>query len=255
MNKKDIPQLRIDIRAKTDETAEIDIYGEIGWYNEKGELNSPLSIKEKLRDIANLDVDKIVVNINSLGGFVDDGLAIHDVLAAHPAEIETRVIGMTASAATVIAQAGSKRTMSENALYLIHHAWGLVIGNAMDMLSAAQDMEMGDSRMVNIYVKRSGKSEEEIRELMSANGGHGKWISAEEAMEYGLIDQVFEPMKIAAAVPRTFFSTMGMPQPTLDQFEKLQPEPTKESKETHSETINGLRLRLIQNRKAKNKII
>lgn len=248
MNYKNIPNLKIDIRNQANDVAEIDIYGEIGWVNEHGDWNTALSIKTKLGEIANMDVKKIVVNINSLGGFVDDGLAIHDVLASHKAKIETRVIGMTASAATVIAQAGDVRHMSENALYLIHHSWGRAIGNAMDMMEAAADMEAIDSRLVNIYTKRSGKDVDEIRELLGANNGSGKWITADQAKEYGLIDEVFEPMKVAASVPRMLLSQMGYPDPDpVGVDEEI-------IEESQKETINGLRsqMRIIQNRKAKN---
>lgn len=210
---KKIPQLKIDIRNESEDVAVIDIDGEIGWWNENGELNTAPRIKQKLKDIAKLEVSKIIVNINSLGGFVDDGLAIHDALAAHDAEIETHVTGMTASAATIIAQAGDKRFMSDNALYLIHKAWGLTIGNAMDMLAAAEDLEAIDGRITNIYMKRSGKTQDEVNELMNANAGAGKWIDADEALEAGLIDEAFEPMKAAAAVDMATFRNMGLPEP------------------------------------------
>jgi ATP-dependent Clp endopeptidase proteolytic subunit ClpP len=210
---KKIPKLKIDIRNQSEDVAEIDIDGEIGWVNENGEWNTAANIKDKLKEIDEIDASKIVVNINSLGGFVDDGLAIHDVLAQHEAEIETRVIGMTASAATIIAQAGDKRFMSDNSLYLIHKAWGLVIGNANDMLAQAEDLEAIDSRILNIYAKRSSKTESELQELMNENEGAGKWIDADEALEFGLIDEAFEPMKAAAAVDRGAFNKMGLPEP------------------------------------------
>lgn len=211
-NKK-IPHLKINIRNQSEETAIIDIDGEIGWFNEDGELNSARNIKNKLKEIDSLEASKIQVNINSLGGFVDDGLAIHDVLARHDAEIETHVIGMTASAATIIAQAGDKRFMSDNSLYLIHKAWGLVVGNANDMLAQAEDLKAIDKRILNIYTKRSSKSSDQIEELMNANDGGGKWIDADEALEAGLIDSIFEPAKAAAAIDPGAFNMMGLPKP------------------------------------------
>lgn len=275
---KKIPKLKIDIRNATPQEAIIDIDGEIGWVNEEGEWNTTSAIKSKLREISELNTKKIIVNINSLGGFVDDGLAIHDVLASHNAEIETRVIGMTASAATVIAQAGNKRTMSDNALYLIHQAWGMAIGNSTDMLALASDLETIDGRLLNIYVKRSGKSEKEIKALMQENAGGGKWIDASEAKAYGLIDELFEPVKAAAAVSRDMFKNMGLPEPEenkvtfkddskdaeLAEIEKLRNEAdelkreAKElEKESQKQTSNGLRtllMRKTQNRKQANKL-
>lgn len=213
-----IPQLKIDIRNESDDVAVIDIDGEIGWVNENGDWNTATRIKDRLKDISKIEAKKILVNINSLGGFVDDGLAIHDVLASHEAEIETRVIGMTASAATIIAQAGDKRTMSENSLYLIHKAWGLAMGNTNEMRAAIGDLEAIDKRLLNIYAKRSGKDESEFLSLMEENNGTGKWIDAEEAREFGLIDEAFEPMKAAASVDLIDFRNMGLPEPTGFDF-------------------------------------
>lgn len=212
MNRK-IPKLNISIRNQSDGVSEIDIDGEIGWINENGEWNTAPKIKEKLKEIDELEASKIIVNINSFGGFVADGLAIHDVLAQHQAKVETHVFGMTASAATIIAQAGDKRFMSANSLYLIHRAWGLGLGNVNDMIAVASDLEAIDKRILNIYTKRSGKSEAEIEELMNENDGGGKWIDADEALEFGLIDEAFEPMKAAASMSAKDFKAAGLPVP------------------------------------------
>lgn len=224
MNK--VPKLKIDIRSQSDgdNTAVIDIDGEIGWASYDGEeitWNTPEAIKRKLREIQELKADTIVVNINSLGGYVNDGLAIHDVLAMHPAKITTNVIGMTASAATIIAQAGDVRRMSENALYLIHKSWGFAMGNANDMIEFAEELEVIDKRMLNIYTKRSGKNEADILAMMEESNGAGKWIDADEAEGLGLIDESFEPMKAAASakVSKAEFMALGFPDVPNDGFE------------------------------------
>ena len=199
MNRKNqFNGIKINIRsAASRDVAIIDITGEIGVANENGDWNTALAIKTKLREIANMNAEKIIVNINSLGGFVDDGLAIHDVLAMHPAKIETRVIGMCASAATVIAQAGDVRHMSENALYLIHRAWGLVMGNVHQLREIAETLRQIDGRMAEIYAKRSGSTHKKMLEVMSENQGGGIWLSSDEAIAIGLIDQVFKPTETA----------------------------------------------------------
>lgn len=212
---KRIPQFKIEIRNQTKEEAVIDIDGEIGGFDwDTWEtVNTPKIIKEQLKKIAALDTKKIIVNINSLGGFIDDGLAIHDILASHEAEIETNVIGMTASAATIIAQAGDTRKISDNALYLVHRGWGMMIGNANDAESYAESLRTMDKRIANIYAKRSDKSVDELLDLMDENNGDGKWIDAEEAKEFGLVDEIYEPMKAAAAVDIEMFKNMGLPIP------------------------------------------
>ncbi len=216
--KHKIPLLKINIRDQADEKeAVIDIDGEIGgWdWEEWKSINTAKSIKKELKAISKLKVELIIVNINSLGGFLDEAFAIHDILALHEAEIETNVFGLTASAATIIAQAGSegKRRVSDNSLYLIHRALGLAFGNLNDMEEAVADFKKLDDRLANVYAKRSEKSIKEILVLMQENNGRGKWIDAEEARKFGLADEVFEPMKAAAAVDPGIFNLMGIPTP------------------------------------------
>src|SRR5699024_9340889 len=130
------------------------------------------------------------------------GLAIHDALAQHPARIVTKVYGMTASAATIIAQAGDERLMSENALYLVHRAWGLSMGNRNDMDEMMDTLEQIDKRIAGIYARRADKDAGEMMDLMDENNGGGRFLDAEEAKEFGLIDGGFEPMKAAASISR-----------------------------------------------------
>lgn len=207
---KQIPQLKITIRNQTDEESIIDIDGEIGWDITKRD------IKDQIKNISGLKSKKITVNISSLGGFVDDGLAIHDILASHPAEITTNVTGMTASAATIIAQAGNNRRISDNALYLVHKSWGMGIGNADDFESLVKDLKTIDERIANIYAKRSGTNIKDIKALMKENGGAGIWLSGEEAKRYGLVDEVYEPMQAAAAVSNEILNQIGLPIPGIN---------------------------------------
>jgi ATP-dependent protease ClpP protease subunit len=200
--KHQFPLLTLVVNQANNE-AVIDIDGEIGWAEWDGEeyqYNTKAAIKRQLKAIAKMDVDKIIVNISSLGGFIDDGFAIHDMLASHKAKVETNIIGLTASAATLIAQAGDTRRMSNNAMALIHHVWGLAIGNAFDLESQAKEFRKFDQRIAEVYAKRSDSTAEKMLEVMGAAGGWGEWLDAEEYEELGLIDEAYEPMKAAAAV-------------------------------------------------------
>lgn len=216
---KYIPKFNIEVLNKADNVAEINIDGEVGGASFDGEdlqWNTLGSIKKQLKQIAELSVNKIVVNISSPGGYVDEGLAIHDALrsqAANGTKVETRITGMTASAATIIAQAGDIRSMSDNALYLVHKAWGFAMGNANDFEAQVSDLRKIDGVIANIYSKRSGKDTSVFDELMSENNGDGKWLDATEAKELGLIDNVLEPSKAAAAFTKDMFRNYGLPMP------------------------------------------
>lgn len=203
MNKHEAEQLVdkwITIKNADSDDATIDIDGPIGedWFG--GGENTTKAIKEKLKQIANSKAKTITVNINSLGGSVNHGIAIHDALATHKAKIVTNVGGMTASAATIIAQAGDERRISDNALYLIHQPWSIFVSNVSELEQNLEDMRTINDRLIMIYTKRSGKKESEIRDLMEESNGNGKWLDADDALKFGLVDEKYEPMDAAAAI-------------------------------------------------------
>lgn len=231
MNSKNF--LNITVTNHEDEPiATIDIDGVIGESYLSDDDNTKQNIKSKLQEISDLDVEKIIVNISSLGGSVDHGLAIHDLLASHDAHVETRIIGMTASAGTIIAQAGDTRVISDNALYLIHLARVYAFVNSYSLRNLSNDLEKIDDRIANIYAKASGKSKESFLELMDENNGDGIWLSSDEAKEYGLVDEISEPLK-KVACDRSAFNQLGIPIP-----ENMKDEDSTDSKIIGNLSVN-----------------
>jgi len=207
--------------AESEDDATIEIDGPIGedfWGESE---NTTKAIRNKLKEIAGLKAKKIRVIINSLGGQINHGIGIHDVLATHKAEIETDVIGMTASAATVIAQSGDTRRMSANALYLIHQPWSFFINNVTELEDSLEQLKKVNDTMLRVYTKRSGTAESKIRELMNESNGNGKWIDAEEAKELGLIDEIYEPMKAAASIKDQIKNLADGPEELLNRLPEI----------------------------------
>jgi len=190
---------------KANKTVEINVEGIIGgdFWGEDGDdkVNTKEKMRAELKAIAAAKAETIIVNINSYGGEVNHGLSIHDILATHKAKVITRVGGFTASIATVIAMAGEHREMSANSLFLIHKPSLMLLGgfNANDMKRLNESLETVDKRIRDIYGKR-GVGADKVDELMEENEGKGKWIDADEAKEMGFIDEVFEPLAMAACV-------------------------------------------------------
>lgn len=191
------------IKNKSEEITEIDIFGEIGqsWFTEGITMQT---VKDKIQ---NLSTPQIILNISSLGGDVDHALAIYDILKMHKAQITSKIIGATASSGTIIALAGDRIEMSENALFLVHNAWTMAVGNAEDLRATAESLDKFDSRIINIYKKKTGKRENTITNLMAEE----KWITAEEAKDFGFIDSVFTPTKAAASVDFKRFENSALP--------------------------------------------
>lgn len=145
-----------------------------------------------LASIREVKAREIVVNIRSTGGDVHDALLIFDALQGLDAEVRTRCYGYVASAATIIAQAASPgcREVSANTLYLIHCSESTAEGNSKSLAVAKELLDKTDMRIASLYAHRSGRSVADYIDLMNANGGKGRWITAEEVVEAGLADAV-----------------------------------------------------------------
>lgn len=181
-------------------TCYVDIEGTIG-VPEEWQFDDPSSrvatyekFKESLLRLREIHADRIVVNIRSTGGDVNDALLIYEALSSLESRIVTRCYGYTASAATVIAQAASEggREISAHALYLIHDSICSAEGNARELSSRVDLLTKADDRLAELYALRSGRPKEEFSELMAANNGNGRWLSAEEAIAAGLADRLID---------------------------------------------------------------
>lgn len=141
------------------------------------------------------DLDEIEMHINSPGGEVFDGLAIYNYLRRHPAKVTAYVDGVAASIASVIAMAGDKIIMPSNAQIMVHDPWSFAIGNSTEMRKSADTLDRVKSGLLAVYQERTGKSDDEISALMTAE----TWISAEQAVELGFADEIEEPIRAAAS--------------------------------------------------------
>lgn len=218
---------RFFISNKSQQSVTIDIDGYIG-NNWDSDANSKEGFKARLKEVADLNTEKIIVNIDSLGGDLFDAISIHDILVSHPAKVEVNIFGMTASAATVIAMAGDVIRMSDNALLLVHRSSMLAMGNKNDLETALDDLTKYDDKIANIYAKRTGKSKEYHLEQMDKNNGAGEWLTPQDAKEMGYVDEVFEPAEKKVAASVTDLNSYNLPIPvnfkednTMDEIKQM----------------------------------
>jgi ATP-dependent Clp protease protease subunit len=175
-----------DFRAQA-RGAEIVIYDEIGAFG--------IPAKAFLDELKALGpVAELTVRINSPGGSVFDGVAIYNALKRHDAAITVWIDGIAASIASVIAMAGDEVVMPENAMLMLHDPSALVLGTATDMRAMAGALDKMKAGMVAAYRDKSGRSDPEIEALMRDE----TWLSAQEAVAFGLADRVEQPVRMAA---------------------------------------------------------
>jgi ATP-dependent protease ClpP protease subunit len=125
--------------------------------------------------------NEITVRVNSPGGYVDDGVAIYNALAARKGKTICVVDGVAASAASIIFMAGEERVMRTGALLMIHDPATYSEGTVEDFQKAINQLEAGAKSMVSIYSERTGESTEETRATMKAE----TWLDNEEAVSRG----------------------------------------------------------------------
>lgn len=185
------------MKALNDGKAEIFIYSDIGydWWEDK---STAQLFAEELKNLGN--VSSIDLHINSNGGDVFDGQAIHTLIKNHKGFVTAYIDGLAASIATVIAMGADKVIMPKNAMMMIHNAWTGLYGNANDLRKMADDLDHINDTIVNTYLaKVKDKTDEAtIRELMDKES----WLNAEECLSLGLCDEVSEPVKMAACLTK-----------------------------------------------------
>ncbi|WP_339161795.1 head maturation protease, ClpP-related [Siminovitchia sp. FSL W7-1587] len=194
---------KMKVSADSNDTADIFIYGEITkWaWTEDGE-HSATTFKEELDSLG--EVSTINLYINSPGGSVFEGIAIHNMLKRHKAKINVHVDALAASIASVIAMAGDTIFMPKNSMMMIHNPWTFTWGNAAELRKEADDLDRIGNSSKQTYLQKAGDklTDEKLQEMLDAE----TWLSAEEAFGYGLCDVVEEENNMVASISEEVFS-------------------------------------------------
>lgn len=176
--------------------AEVYVYDVIGDYG--------VAASDFVKALDELDVDTIALKLNSPGGDVFDGVAIHNALKQHPARVEVTVDALAASAASFIAMAGDSVHMARGAELMIHEAHALEAGDARTFTAMAERLERIGDKIAGFYAERAGGEVDTWRAAMRQE----TWYSGEEAVAAGLADTHGDPPKKLTA-PRAEFDLSG----------------------------------------------
>lgn len=191
-------------------------------------LESDTSGLSLANDVKDLDVGVINVHINSYGGSVSEGLAIHSTLRNHKAKVRTICDGFACSAASVVFMAGDERIMNNASLLMIHNAWMVTAGNAGQLRKDADDLEIISKAAAKAYAEHVNISEEALAALLDAE----TWILPEDALEMGFATSIVgaeQTNKAAASAHKALFSLLKSAiKMNGDVSEDPEPEPEPE---------------------------
>ncbi|MGZ9718825.1 head maturation protease, ClpP-related [Rhizobium miluonense] len=175
------------VKALAPSPAEICLFSGIG-ADETGEGITAQWFDAEFKALGN--PAEVLVRINSPGGDVFTAEAIFTILSMSQAQITARIEGLAASAATLIAMAADRVEIASNGFMLIHEPYSAGAGGTADELRiASEDLQRLTDRYVEAYAKKTGQSEEDVLALMKEN----RLLSAQEAVEFGLCDEVIDP--------------------------------------------------------------
>lgn len=178
----------IQAAATDDNTISVfDVIGQDYW---SGEGVTAKRIAAALRAIGERDV---VVNINSPGGDMFEGLAIYNLLREHKGSVTVKVLGVAASAASIIAMAGDEIQVARAGFLMIHNAWIYAAGNRHDFRAYADYLEPFDASMADVYVARTSQALKDVQKMMDGE----TWIGGTAAIEQGFADSLLESDEIA----------------------------------------------------------
>lgn len=156
----------------------LDLYDYIGAVDYDGSGITEGNVSEALK---NSDADSVTLNINSPGGDAFQGVAIHNVLAQSSKQVHVNVVGLAASAASIVAMAGDTITMHSGSMLMIHPAQAMGMGSADDMRKLADTLDTVTGSIADIYVAKTGLAKTKVLDLMQAE----TWMDATDAVKQG----------------------------------------------------------------------
>lgn len=178
---------------------ELLLYGPIGPDDGLGWLFDEVTPKQFRSDLDALgDISELRVMINSPGGDVFAGQAIHSMLSRHKAVVTVYVDGLAASIASIVAMAGDTVVMPRNAMMMVHNPWTVGIGDAREFRHLAETLDSIRESMLAAYESKTGLERSRLLGLLNAE----TWMTAEEAVDLGFADEIEQSKAVAASIVR-----------------------------------------------------
>lgn len=192
-----------EMKKTSDKEASIYIEGAISSADDwsRGENDtSAAEFRDDLKELGN--VTTIDLHINSEGGSVFEGISIYNMLKQNSAHINVHIDALAASIASVIAMSGDTIFMPKNSMLMIHNPWTMAVGNAKQLRKQADDLDQIAKASRQSYLQKAGDKLDEstLENLLDEE----TWLTADEALDYGLTDVVEEANQAAASIDKDF---------------------------------------------------
>ena len=211
------------------ESGEMYIYGDISdekWFDEDV---TPKSIRDALSEMGT--VKNLDIHINSYGGSCVAGNAIINILdnyrKKNGTSLNVYIEGIAASMGSGIASVGDKVYMASNSLFMVHRPSTIAMGNADDFEKTIQVLEKTEDGLIQNYMRRFKGTEDELRQMLQDE----TWFNADEAKEWGFVDEVIEGAKIAASAKGIKIGDQDFEQKVADMIKNKYPDIKLEKEE------------------------
>lgn len=181
------------------------------------------------KDLDLIDGQDVDIEINSPGGYIYPASEIYTALMQHKGNVNVTITGRAASAASVIAMAGTKVSMSPTAQIMIHNVSATGSGDYRDFEHYAEQLKKSNDTIANAYMLKTGKTREEILDFMN----YETWFTPEEALELGFIDEIMTREETPNDIRLVAASDYLIPQAVIDKLKQ----------EKEQEQLNLLKLK------------
>ena len=184
----------------------IGLYDEIGWFG--------VTAGEFMDALTQADGRDILLKINSPGGDVFDGIAMYNDLRDYPGKVTARIVGLAASAASIVAMGVDRVEIADSAHFMIHNAWSLAIGDRHALRALADTLDGVDQGLAEVYAAQTGGAPEDMAALMDAE----TWFRGQAALDAGFAHAVIgaQPapkaafdLSVFARAPKDLFADMA----------------------------------------------
>lgn len=146
---------------------------------------NPVTVNRISAALSSIGQGPVTVYVNSPGGDMFAGVAIYNMLREHQGPVTVKVLGLAASAASIIAMAGDRVQIAKSAFLMIHNAWTFAIGNRKDLMETAAALDKFDNSLSEIYADRTGLPVAQTTQMMDDE----TWLSGEQAVDMRFADE------------------------------------------------------------------